>query len=135
MDQETPEIPRRVALFGIAPSIQQLTRGQYPFTARSINPGQAETFDLELPNTVGHTLLVGRIALRESTTDSWAVYGEREGHTLRPDKITEYVFGSREGVVGRVLWQREAEREQQAGTLAGAQATTPRQRRREWQME
>lgn len=107
-----------VALFGVAPSIQELVHGRYQFTTRGLMPGEgeAETFDLELPNTVGHTLLVGRIALRESTTDSWAVYGEREGQTIRPDKITEYVFGGREGVVGHVLWRREAERERQADT-------------------
>ncbi len=132
MDQSTTE---RVALFGVALSIQELIHGQYQFTTRGLTSGEAETFDLELPNTVGHTLLVGRIALCESTTDSWAVYGEREGQTIRPDKITEYVYGGREGVEGHVLWQREAEREQQVGARTTAAARTTSRQRRQMQME
>lgn len=131
MAQNTPQ---RVALFGTAPSIQQLIHGQYQFVARGPEPGQTETLDLALPNTVGHTLLVGRIELRESTTDSWGVIGEREGHTLRPDKITEYVFGGREGVVGEVLWQREAQREQQVQPAAEIPRRQAR-RQRQFEME
>ncbi len=105
MDQDKSE---HVALFGMAPSLRQLRQGQYPFTVYSPEaPEPVETLQLTLPDAVGHRLLMGRLSLMNASTDYWAVYGEREGETLRPEKITEYVYGGREGVEGHVLWQRD----------------------------
>lgn len=138
----TQTTSQRVALFGRAPSIQQLIHGQYQFVAAedllhgpyNADATQTEILDLVLPNTVGHTLLVGRIELRESTTDCWVVSGEREGQTLKPDRITEYVFGGRGGVIGEVLWQHEAEREQQTQSTTAA-SRQPGQHHQQFEME